>query len=573
MRKIKFTQQTISERLTQILSDFPRLNDIHPFYADLCNTLYDRDHYKLALGQINTARSLVDSIARDMIRMVKYGDSLYRCKCLKRAALGRMCTVLKRQKASLLYLEQVRKHMSRLPALDPNTRTLLMCGLPNVGKSSIFNWLVGKRLAIVDDMAGVTRDRMTFLLNHRDRYFEIVDTGGIGINDVDELDEEIEQQIEIGIQGADLLMFVVDVKDGMTSLDHSVAERLRGIDKPVLLVANKCDGDNWENNAAEFYSLGLGQPAVCSAKNNRRKEDLIDRIVESLPPDIEIEEKDLARPECKLAIVGRRNVGKSTLVNSITESDRMIVSSVAGTTRDSVDVRIELDGKSLVVIDTPGLRRRKSVRTDIDYYGTHRAHRTIRHADVVMMMFDAGQRISKVDRQLCQYIENNYKPCILVVNKWDLMAEHMATERWADYLRDNFSTLWNVPIAFITGATGKNVKKMLNHCQMLYKQSLERVGTSELNKLINKALQHHPPPMVNRKVPRIYYATQISVQPPTIVMKCNNPDHFPRTYRRYLLSILRDNLSFGEVPIRLVLEERSSSDSRNELDKASIESS
>ena len=241
-------------------------------------------------------------------------------------------------------------------------------GRPNVGKSSIFNWLVGKRLAIVDDMAGVTRDRMTFLLNHRDRYFEIVDTGGIGINDVDELDEEIEQQIEIGIQGADLLMFVVDVKDGMTSLDHSVAERLRGIDKPVLLVANKCDGDNWENNAAEFYSLGLGQPAVCSAKNNRRKEDLIDRIVESLPPDIEIEEKDLARPECKLAIVGRRNVGKSTLVNSITESDRMIVSSVAGTTRDSVDVRIELDGKSLVVIDTPGLRRRKSVRTDIDYY-------------------------------------------------------------------------------------------------------------------------------------------------------------------------------------------------------------
>ena len=441
-------------------------------------------------------------------------------------------------------------------------------GRPNVGKSSIFNWLVGKRLAIVDDMAGVTRDRMTFLINHEERYFEIVDTGGIGINDVDELDEEIEQQIEIGIQGADLLMFVVDAKQGVTTLDQTVAKRLRGINKPVLLVANKCDGENWEINAAEFYALGLGNPVVCSAKNNRRKQNLIEEIVEALPDDIALEEKDLERPECKLAIVGRRNVGKSTLVNTITQSDRMIVSNVAGTTRDSVDVRIEVDGKSLVVIDTPGLRRNKSVKSDIDFYGTHRAHRTIRHADVVLMMFDAGQRISKVDRQLCGYIEENYKPCILVVNKWDLMAEHMATERWADYLRDNFSTLWNVPIAFITGETGKNVKKLLNHCQMLYKQSLERVSTSELNKLIRKALQHHPPPMVNRKVPRIYYATQISVQPPTIVMKCNNPDHFPRTYRRYLLSILRDNLSFGEIPIRLVLEERSSSDTRNELDKA-----
>ena len=444
-------------------------------------------------------------------------------------------------------------------------------GRPNVGKSSIFNWLVGKRLAVVDDMAGVTRDRMTFLLNENDRYFEIVDTGGIGINDVDELDKEIEQQIEIGIQGADVLLFVVDAKDGMTALDQSVAERLRGINKPLLLVVNKCDGDNWEINANEFFKLGIGNPIVCSAKNNRRKEELIDSIVDTLPGEEEIAAKELERPECKLAIVGRRNVGKSTLVNSITESDRMIVSNVPGTTRDSVDVRIELDNKTLVVIDTPGLRRGKSVRTDIDYYGTHRAHRTIRHADVVLMMFDCGQRISKVDRQLVSYIENNHKPCILVVNKWDLMAEHMATERWADYLRDNFSTLWNVPIAFITGQSGKNVKKMLNHCQMLYKQSLERVSTPELNKLIKKAMQHHPPPMVSRRRPKIYYAAQIGSQPPTIVLKCNNPDCFPKSYRRYLLSVMRDNLSFGEVPIRLVLEQRGSSDQRNEVDSDNSE--
>lgn len=436
-------------------------------------------------------------------------------------------------------------------------------GRPNVGKSSIFNWLVGKRLAIVDDMAGVTRDRMTHLLNEGDRYFEIVDTGGIGINDVDDLDEEIEQQIEIGIQGADLLMFVVDAKDGVTSLDQTVARRLRSVDKPILLVANKCDGENWELASADFYKLGLGAPIVCSAKNNRRKQILLDHIINALPERDDVGADELAIPEMKLAIVGRRNVGKSTLVNTITNSDRMIVSNVPGTTRDSVDVRIEVDGKSLVLIDTPGLRRGKSVKTDVDFYGTHRAHRSIRHADVVIMMFDCSQRISKVDRHLVSYIENNHKPCMLVVNKWDLMADHMPTERWADYLRDNFSTLWNVPIAFITGQSGKNVKKMLNHCQMLHKQSLQRVSTSELNKLMKRALRHHPPPIANRRRPKIYYATQISVQPPTIVMKCNNPDSFPPTYRRYLLSVLRDNLSFGEVPIRLVLEQRGSADAQD----------
>lgn len=443
-------------------------------------------------------------------------------------------------------------------------------GRPNVGKSSIFNWLAGRRLAIVDNMAGVTRDRMTHLLNHGDRYFEIVDTGGIGINDVDDLDEEIEHQIETGIRGADVLLFVVDAREGITALDQQVAARLRGVDKRVMLVANKCDGDNWELAANEFYSLGFGQPVVCSAKNHRRKDSLLEAIVEQLPAQSELDEKELAPPEMKLAIVGRRNVGKSTLINTITESDRMIVSPVAGTTRDSVDVRIEVDGKTMVAIDTPGLRRGKSVRTDIDFYGTHRALRSIRHADVVLMMFDASQRISRVDRRLVSYIETNYKPCILVVNKWDLMADHMPTERWAEYLRENFATLWNVPIAFITAETGRNVKRLLNHAQMLYSQARERVGTPELNKIIKAALAHHPPPITNRRRPKIYYAAQIGIQPPTIVLKCNDPDAFPKSYRRYLLGVLRDTLSFGEVPIRMVLESRSSNDTKNELDRARV---
>ena len=434
-------------------------------------------------------------------------------------------------------------------------------GRPNVGKSSIFNWLAGRRLAIVDDTAGVTRDRMTFLIEHEGRYFEIVDTGGIGINDVDDLDKEIEAQIEIGIQGADVLMFVVDAKAGKVALDEKVAQRLRGLDKPVVLVANKCDGENWELEANDFFSLGFGSPVCCSAINNRRKQDLIDAILERLPSQQEVDQRETRQPEMKFALVGRRNVGKSTFINTLVESERMIVSEVAGTTRDSVDVRFELDGKTMVAIDTPGLRKGKSVRTDIEWYGTHRAHRTIRHADVILIMFDCSTRISKVDRKLCSYVEASYKPCIFVVNKWDLMAEHMPTKKWADYIRDNFSTMWNAPIAFITGQTGQNCKRLLNHAQMLFKQSRSRVGTPRLNRIIKEALIKHPPPMAsNKKRPKIYYAAQIGIEPPTIMLKCNNPDAFSKTYRRYLLSVMRDSLEFGEVPIRLVLEKRSSAD-------------
>ena len=439
-------------------------------------------------------------------------------------------------------------------------------GRPNVGKSSIFNWLVGKRLAIVDNMAGVTRDRMKHVVENEGRYFEIVDTGGIGINDVDDLDQEIEDQIELGIQGADVLLFVVDAKAGPIGLDQRVAERLRGLNKPVILVANKCDGDNWEVTANEFYSLGFDAPVVCSAKNNRRKDSLMEAILEKLPSQVELDKRDIAHPEMKFVLVGRRNVGKSTLVNTLVKDERMIVSEVAGTTRDSVDVRFEVDGKTMVAIDTPGLRRGKSIRTDIDYYGTHRAHRSIRHADVTLMMFDCSKRISKVDRQLVHYIELNQKPCIFVVNKWDLMAEHMPTERWADYLGDIFTSLWNVPIAFITGQTGQNTRRLLNHAQMLYKQSRSRIGTLKLNRIIKEAIVRHPPPMAsNKRRPKIFYAAQIGIQPPTIMLKCNNPDSFSQTYQKYLLGVLRDSLDFGEVPIRMVLEKRSNADPEKEV--------
>lgn len=441
---------------------------------------------------------------------------------------------------------------------------VVIVGRPNVGKSSIFNWLAGKRLAIVDDVAGVTRDRMTYLVEHNDRFFELVDTGGIGGNDVDNLTKEIEDQISNALETADVIVFVVDVRSGLMGLDSEVAKRLRYIDKPIIVAANKADAASLDSQGDEFYKLGRKVIKV-SAKERRGREELLDMIVERLPK--KTEDEGSRDPAMRMAIVGRRNTGKSTFVNTLAQAERMIVSEVPGTTRDSVDVRFELDGKPFIAIDTPGLKRNKSVRTDIDFYSTHRAQRSIRRADVVLLFFDASQRMSKVDKTLCKYIADNYKPCIFVVNKWDLMYGQIPTEKWVDYLRDNFPTMWHVPIAFVTGQTGKNVKALLNHAQMLFKQSTSRIGTGELNRVVRTALEAHQPPLYKNRPPKVYYASQIGSQPPTIVLVCNEPAAFQPQYRRYLLGALRDHLPYSEVPIKLYLHKRSEGGGRKRTPK------
>lgn len=432
---------------------------------------------------------------------------------------------------------------------------VVIVGRPNVGKSSIFNWIAGRRLAIVDDQPGVTRDRMSHLVEHNERFFELVDTGGMGIEDVDDLTDHIEKQIETAIESSHVILFVVDSREGIVPLDEEVARRLRYVDRPIICVANKTDTVEMDANADDFYKLGRGKLIRVSTHQHRNKNSLLDLIVERLPSPSE-QAKDTEEPVNKVAIVGRRNVGKSTFVNTLAEAERMIVSEVPGTTRDSVDVRYEMDGKVFLAIDTPGLRKGKSVRTDIDFYGMHRAQRSIRRCDVALLFFDASQRISKVDKQLCNYIADEYKPCIFVVNKWDLMHGQMPTEKWVTYLRDTFPTMWHTPIAFITGESGKNVKALLNHAQMLFKQSRERISTSELNNLVQAAIDRNPPPMVHHRRPKIFYATQVGTQPPTIVLMCSNPKSFTKTYRKYLLSVFRDQLSFGEVPIKLYLKKR-----------------
>ena len=431
---------------------------------------------------------------------------------------------------------------------------VVIVGRPNVGKSSLFNWLVNKRVAIVDDTAGVTRDRLSHLMCIGDRYFELVDTGGMGVEDVDNLTSHIEEQIETAIESADLLLFVVDARDGLVPLDEEVARRLRYARAPVLCVANKTDAPSLDSQADEFYRLGRGKLLRVSTRENRGRQELLDEIFERLPDHDGSEPP--TEPAMKVAIVGRRNTGKSTFVNTLAHAERMIVSEVAGTTRDSVDVRFELDGKAFTAIDTPGLRRGKSMTTDIDFYSSHRAQRSIRRADVVLLFFDASERISKVDKQLCDYVAEQYKPCVFVVNKWDMFAGSLPTEKWVAYLRDTFRTMHHVPIAFITGQTGKNVKALLNHSQMLFKQARERVSTADLNRVLRAAVEKNSPPLYKHRLPKIYYATQVGVEPPTLVLFCNTPQAISANYRRYLLGVFRDFLPFGEVPIKLYLRRR-----------------
>ncbi len=441
---------------------------------------------------------------------------------------------------------------------------VVIVGRPNVGKSSLLNWLAGRRISIVDDQAGVTRDRVTHFMEHNARFFELVDTGGIGIQDADNLGKQVEEQVETALDTADVILFVVDSRTGIAPLDEDVARRLRYIDKAVILVANKTDDEQLDYGADEFYKLGRGRLIKVSTHQNRGKKELLDAIHAKLPAFVMFEAPP-EEPDMKVAIVGRRNTGKSTFVNTLAKAERMIVSEIPGTTRDSVDVRFELDGKTFIAIDTAGVRRHRSIRSDIDFYSFHRAQRSIRRSDVALMFFDCTQRLSKVDKQLVKYIADQYKPCIFVVNKWDLLYGQMPTERWVDYLRDTFSTMWHVPVAFITGQTGKNVKALLNHAQMLFKQSLERVTTGQLNRLVKAALEKHPPPMHGMVRPKIFYATQVGVQPPTIVLMCNEPRGFTDQYRRFLLRVLRDNLKFGEVPIKMYLQKRRRDDKRNEL--------
>jgi GTPase len=439
-------------------------------------------------------------------------------------------------------------------------------GRPNVGKSSLFNWLAGRRIAIVEPTAGVTRDRVSTLLQVGDRFIEVVDTGGMGHNDVDNLTEHVERQIETAIDQANVLLFVVDGRAGVMGLDEEVARRLRYVTKPIVCVANKCDTPELDPQAAEFYKLGRGKLVCVSALQNRNRDELLDLIAERLPPPEAVEEAP-RDPALKLAIVGRRNTGKSTFINSLAETDRMIVSETPGTTRDSVDVRFERDGLMFTAIDTAGVRKERSLANAIEFYSQARAERSIRRADVVLLFLDPQVRVSKVDKQLADYVLEQHKPAVFVVNKWDLMIP-MRTGRMAEYIRKTFPNLDYVPIAFITAKAGKNVHATLNLAQTLHKQACRRVTTGELNRVLRDALEATPPPLRQNRRPKIYYASQVSTNPPTIVLFTNGPELFDNTYQRYIIKTFRDQLGFSDVPIKLYLRRKNREDQPNAEERA-----
>jgi len=437
-------------------------------------------------------------------------------------------------------------------------------GRPNVGKSSLLNWLAERLISVVDPTAGVTRDRVTWIMHKHDRYFELVDTGGIGIVDSDDLSADIERQIQNGLDECDLMMFVVDAKAGLTPLDREVADRLRRMGKPTLMVVNKCDSTSLDHEAASFLQLCNVPQITTSVKANRNRYELVEKIVELLPTAASTETAEgdvlLSPADMRIAVVGRRNVGKSTFINQLAQSDRVIVSEIAGTTRDSIDIRFEVDGKAFVAIDTPGVRKKKSLANDIEFYGLVRAQRSIRRADLVLMFFDATETVSRVDKQLVEEISEHYKPCIFVINKWDRALDmEMTTDKWSKYLTESFSSMRHVPIAIITAKDGKNIRKLLNLARSVYKQANARISTGRLNKAVRTAIDRNPPPIRANRRPKIFFASQVAGSPPTIVLKCNEPALLDESWKRYLLGFLREFTPFQEVPIRLILRGRNES--------------
>ena len=469
-------------------------------------------------------------------------------------------------------------------------------GRPNVGKSSLLNALVGKRISIVQDQPGVTRDRVSTHLKvptargtgGDGRYIELVDTGGYGFIDPDALTDHIRHQIELAMARADLVLFIVDTQAGLTSADQEIATLLRRQSIKTVLVANKADGPRLDPALGDFARLGLGTPIGVSATNERNLDDVFDALRQNL--DLSSAPTDIPAPEMFVAIVGKRNAGKSTLVNAIAkiyegEEDRVIVSEVPGTTRDSVDVRFEKEGKTLVVIDTAGVRKKRHMVTnDVEFYSFHRAQRSIRRADVVLMLIDGMERVSEPDKKLAQYISEQFKPVILVVNKWDLVLEHatkqaeerqmevssdLLMEEFREYLDQEMPYLNYAPVAFITAKDGRKVQAVLDLSQHLFNQARTRVTTGRLNQAVRQILTERTPSTPSGRKAKVFYATQVETTPPTLVLVVNNPDFIDETYQRFIINRLRELLPYAEVPIRLLLKARGQRTQEKALDEVS----
>ena len=428
-------------------------------------------------------------------------------------------------------------------------------GRPNVGKSSLFNQIIGKRVSIVHETPGVTRDRIYADAQWQERQFTLVDTGGIEIDSTEDLSVLMLKQTNIAIETADVILFVVDVKDGITNVDERISQILRKSDKKIILVVNKVDTPELEIDTYEFYNLGLGDPISISSSHKRGLGDLLDEVVSSF----EDEEDDAAEKDgvISIAILGRPNAGKSSFVNALLGDERTIVSNIPGTTRDAIDTPFRYAGQDFLLIDTAGIRRKSRVSEDLEYYSVLRSISSIERADVGVIIIDGSDGVAEQDAKIAGLVHEAGKPCVLVWNKWDLVEKDSQTvEKYKKDLYDKLSFMTYAPFLTISAKTGQRITKVLDFAKEVYAQTSKRVTTGVFNDALREAVTMTEPPSKNGRQLKIYYGSQVSVCPPTFMLSVNDTDLFHFSYERYLINYFRQTFNLEMTPIRVIKQSR-----------------
>ncbi|MFC2025310.1 ribosome biogenesis GTPase Der [Chloroflexota bacterium] len=428
-------------------------------------------------------------------------------------------------------------------------------GRQNVGKSSLLNRVVGRRLAITEDLPGTTRDRILASVLWQGTEFNLVDTGGIETKPQSTVAQGVKEQVEVAITEADVIVFLVDVRDGIATLDLEIADMLRKASKPLLLVANKADNTKLEAEAVAFYELGLDEPLAISAHHGRGTAELLDRIIALLPVPPTVE----AEPEVmKIAIAGRPNVGKSMLLNAILGEERVIVDDSPGTTRDAIDTLFDFQGQSVLLIDTAGIRRRGRVGVGVERYSVIRALRAIDRADIDLLVIDASEPFTAQDMHIGGYIRQMAKGIVLVVNKWDLVEDKNIAE-WNRYMRSQFRFVSYAPVLYTSAKFGQGIDKVMPQVCQVYQERLKRLPTAAVNSVVQQAVADHNLPRIGSRQLKVLYATQAEVNPPTFVFFVNDTRLIHFSYQRYLENKLRQSFGFVGTPLRLVFKTRGES--------------
>ena len=429
-------------------------------------------------------------------------------------------------------------------------------GRPNVGKSTLFNKLIGERIAIVEDTPGVTRDRIIADAEWQNHHFTLIDTGGIEPHTKDDILRQMRVQAEVAIDMADLIILLVDGREGMTASDVEVANMIRKHSKNVLLTVNKVDSRNLEDNVYEFYNLGIGEPIAISAEQGLGLGDFLDAVIERVKKVYDEEEQ--VKESLKVAVIGKPNAGKSTLINKMVGSDRLIVSDVAGTTRDAIDTDVRFNGKDYTLIDTAGLRKKKKIYEDIERYSIVRAIAAVDRSDVTLILIDAEKGVTEQDTKIAGIAHNRFKPSIIVVNKWDAIEKDDKTmAKMKKEIRSALSFLDYAPILFISAKTGQRVNKLYETIEFVKSQSKKRITTGKMNEALTQFIMMKQPPSKSGRRLKIYYLSQVSVNPPTFVCFVNDASLMHFSYQRYLENQIRETFDFSGTPIRFFVRERS----------------